>query len=65
MREVQLEIVSDLSSVPAAEWDALAEGNPTLRHAFLQSMIEAGCTTAQTGWLPQFILSAHHMRVQY
>ncbi len=56
MREVQLEIVSDLSSVPATEWDALTEGNPTLRHAFLQSMIEAGCTTASTGWLPQFIL---------
>ncbi len=56
MREFQLEIVEHLSGLAPAEWDALTGGNPTLRHAFLQSMIAAGCTTAQTGWLPQFIL---------
>ncbi len=56
MREYQLEIVDSLAAVPAEQWDALTGGNPTLCHAFLQSMIDAGCTTAQSGWLPQFLL---------
>ncbi len=55
MHEVELKVLDNLETVPAAEWDALANGNPTLRHAFLQSMIDAGCTTATTGWLPQFL----------
>ncbi|MBL0124749.1 MAG: N-acetyltransferase [Betaproteobacteria bacterium] len=55
MREVVLKVLDSLAMIPEAEWDALAGGNPTLRHAFLQSMIDAGCTTAKTGWLPQFL----------
>ena len=55
MREVELKVLDSLASVAPAEWDALTEGNPTLRHAYLQSMIDAGCTTAETGWLPQFL----------
>lgn len=55
MREVELRVVESLAAIPADDWDALAGGNPTLRHAFLQSMIDAGCTTADTGWLPQFL----------
>ena len=55
MREVELKILDSLSSIAAEQWDALTESNPTLRHAFLQSMIDAGCTTAKSGWLPQFL----------
>ncbi len=55
MREYELRIVDDLDVIAPAEWDQLTAGNPTLRHAFLNSMIEAGCTTAASGWLPQFL----------
>lgn len=55
MREVNLKVFESLAEVPAAQWDELAGGNPTVRHAFLQSMIDARCTVAKTGWLPQFL----------
>jgi uncharacterized protein len=55
MHEVELKVLDDLATVPATDWDGLTGGNPTLRHAFLQSMIEAGCTDAESGWLPQFL----------
>ena len=55
MREYELRVVDDLGSIPAADWDHLTSSNPTLRHAFLQGMIDAGCTTAASGWLPQFL----------
>ena len=55
MREVTLKVLDSLATAPAMEWDALTNGNPTLSHAFLQSMIDAGCTTMATGWLPQFL----------
>ncbi|MEP7157022.1 MAG: peptidogalycan biosysnthesis protein, partial [Betaproteobacteria bacterium] len=59
MREVSLKVLDSLRPVSPGEWDALVDdqgaGNPTLRHAFLQSMIDAGCTTAKNGWLPQFL----------
>ena len=56
MHEYNIQVVESLSDIPAEAWDRLAGDNPTLRHAWLQSMIDAGCTSAQTGWLPQFIL---------
>ena len=55
MREVELKVLDTLTSIPSREWDALTDNNPTLSHAFLQSMIDAGCTTAKTGWHPQFL----------
>ena len=55
MREVTLKVLDSLATAPAMAWDALTNGNPTLSHAFLQSMIDAGCTTIATGWLPQFL----------
>ncbi len=55
MREVELKVLDSLSAISPPDWDALTGGNPTLRHAFLQSMIDAGCTTGKTGWLPQFL----------
>jgi uncharacterized protein len=55
MREYELNVIEHLESIPAAAWDALVDDNPTLKHAWLQSMIDAGCTTAKSGWLPQFV----------
>ena len=55
MREFELKVLDSLTSIPANDWDALTDGNPTISHAFLQSMIDADCTTARTGWHPQFL----------
>ena len=55
MREVELKVLDSLTSIPSRDWDTLTDGNPTLSHALLQSMIDADCTTAKTGWLPQFL----------
>jgi predicted N-acyltransferase len=56
MREYTIEVVDSLSGISPAEWDRLAGDNPTLKHAWIQSMIDAGCTAAETGWLPQFVV---------
>jgi uncharacterized protein len=55
MREYELKVIDSLDTIPAESWDALTGDNPTLKHAWLQSMIDAGCTTAKSGWLPQFV----------
>ena len=55
MREVELKVLDSLATIAPQDWDALTNSNPTLSHAFLQSMVDAGCTTAKTGWLPQFL----------
>ena len=55
MREYEIKVIDDLSDISPSDWDSLGLANPTLKHAFLQSMIDANCTTASTGWLPQFI----------
>jgi uncharacterized protein len=52
-----IEIASTLKEVLPAAWDALTDGsNPFVSHAFLSSLEDAGCTTAQTGWQPHHIL---------
>src|SRR5436190_76487 len=35
-----------MDAVPAAQWDALALGNPTLSHAFLDALHRSGRATA-------------------
>ena len=55
MREYELKVLASLATLAPNDWDVLAGNNPTVRHAFLQSMIDAGVTTAKTGWLPQFL----------
>jgi hypothetical protein len=50
-------IVDDLSTVPAAAWDACAGAdNPFVCHAFLQALEESGSATRETGWLPQHVV---------
>ncbi|TMH70269.1 MAG: N-acetyltransferase [Betaproteobacteria bacterium] len=49
-------IVDSLAGVDRAEWNALAGPQPFLRHEFLSALIETGCASARSGWLPQFVL---------
>src|SRR5688572_1643928 len=49
-------VVDSLRGVDAAEWNALAGTRPFVRHEFLSALIDTGCASAQTGWLPQFLL---------
>ncbi len=48
-------ILDSLEEVDAVQWDALTDGNPTLRHAWLHSLHETGCASAESGWIPQYI----------
>ena len=52
-----LEVLEGLGAVEPAEWDALAQGNPTLSHAFLDSLHRAGCASERSGWKPQYLVS--------
>jgi uncharacterized protein len=50
-------IIDDLSTIPAAAWDACAgTENPFVCHAFLQALEESGSATRETGWLPQHVV---------
>ncbi len=48
-------MLEGLGEVRAAEWDALAGGNPTLAHGFLDSLHRTGCASAGTGWAPRYV----------
>lgn len=52
-----LEVVEGLAQVPAAQWDACTgRDHPFVCHAFLKSLEDAGCVSAETGWAPRHIL---------
>jgi predicted N-acyltransferase len=52
-------IVSSLSEIGQAAWDALVaaqdNANPFLSYAFLHALHESGSACARTGWQPQYI----------
>lgn len=52
----RLRVADSLAGVSAAQWNALACGNPFVRHEFLSALMESGCASARTGWQPQFLL---------
>ncbi len=52
---MNLRVVDTLADIEAAAWDALAGGNPFLRHAFLHALHESGCASPATGWTPSYI----------
>ena len=52
----RLRVVESLAGVPAAEWNALSQGDPFTSHEFLSALIDTGCASARTGWRPQIIL---------
>lgn len=49
-----LRILDSLGEIDRAQWDALAGGNPTLAHAFLDSLHRTGCASTRSGWHPQY-----------
>ncbi len=50
-----IRVVETIADIPAAQWDALAENNPFLKHAYLNALQETGCASPETGWQAQFI----------
>ena len=55
MSATHLQIIDSLAHIPAAQWDALNDGNPFLSHAFLSALEASGCATPKTGWQAQFL----------
>jgi hypothetical protein len=51
-----LRVVDDLACVDPMAWNALAGGQPFLRHEFLHALHETGCASPRKGWLPQFLI---------
>lgn len=51
-----LQVLDSLASVAAPEWDALTDGHPFLRHAFLHALHESGCASPDTGWAPCYLI---------
>src|SRR5260221_5759481 len=56
MAQERLRVVESLAGVSAADWNALAQGDPFARHEFLSALIETGCASSRAGWRPQLIL---------
>jgi len=51
-----LQVVESLDAIDPQEWNALAGGQPFVRHEFLSALLETGCAAARSGWLPQFLI---------
>ncbi len=50
-------ILSSISKIDAARWNALAgPEQPFLRHEFLLAMEQSACAVARTGWIPQHLI---------
>jgi predicted N-acyltransferase len=52
---VQRRYLTGIRDVTAAQWNALAGGNPFLRHEFLRALEETGCASPGTGWSAQHV----------
>ena len=51
---MSLQLFDSLGDVPAADWDALHDGNnPFASHAFLHGLEEFGCLKERWGWKPR------------
>jgi uncharacterized protein len=52
-------LLRSIAEVGAAEWNALLgnSAQPFLRHEFLLSLEESGCTTPKTGWTPEHLIA--------
>jgi hypothetical protein len=49
-------VAASLAAVDPQEWNALAGGQPFVRHEFFSALIDTGCAAAGSGWLPRFLL---------
>ena len=51
-----IQVVDSLAGIDPGEWNAVAGGQPFVRHEFLSALIETGCATRRSGWWPRFAL---------
>ncbi|CAB4267674.1 unnamed protein product [Prunus armeniaca] len=63
-QKISLSVVSSISEVSSAEWDACAlhatgpeKYNPFLTYAFLSSLEESASAVKETGWIPRHIIA--------
>jgi predicted N-acyltransferase len=58
---LRLTLIGGMNEVPAAEWDACANGtgddNPFLTHAFLSALEDSGSAVPEAGWGPRHVLA--------
>src|SRR5919107_2193996 len=54
--EVIARLAPGVAAIDAASWDALAQGDPFLSHAFLSALEDSGSVGPGTGWSPAPIL---------
>jgi predicted N-acyltransferase len=66
---VRIRVETSFADIRAEEWarlagasrgDASTSYNPFISHAFLSSLEESGCATAETGWLGQHLVLEGH-----
>ncbi len=48
-------MVSAITDIDAATWDACTSGNPFVKHAFLAALERSGSASTETGWQPYHI----------
>ena len=52
--QIAIRVVERIADIAAADWDACAGGDdPFTGHAFLSALEDAGCVSAESGWLPR------------
>lgn len=57
-----IDAIESLAHIEAADWNACVQnGNPFVSYAFLNSLEESGCVSAQTGWAPRHIIVRNHL----
>ena len=49
---IEARVAGSVGLLPANEWDALADGNPFMSHAFLSALEDSGSVGPGTGWSP-------------
>jgi predicted N-acyltransferase len=56
---IAVRVAERIAEIPAGAWDACAgRDDPFLSYAFLSALEDAGCVSADSGWLP------HHLAVE-
>ncbi len=54
--QISVRVAERIAAIDEVEWDACAGGDdPFLSHAFLGALEEAGCVSAESGWLPRHL----------
>lgn len=54
---VTIKVLCRIDEIDAAAWDACAgDGNPFLRHAFLDALEKSGSAAPESGWAPQHLV---------